>query len=287
MSLTEILQLERQLTLFDLETTGTDPQTARIVQFGMFVYYPGEPEPVRYHTLVEPDVDIPVEASNAHGITRAILEHGCAKCRAPKEVHPIDECTEWKPIPRWADLAPRIHKGFSESDFAGYNIRYDLQVIAAEMERCGLQFDYSTAYIVDALRLWHILEPRTLSDAVQHFTKQAHVGAHGAIEDVVGTELVLIQQFTSHARSEILPRTLKELHTLCFPRNPEWIDSEGKFMWIAGKACFNFGKHKGRPVHAETGYLRWMLNGGFSVEVKTLINEWLAGNWPKQGELPL
>lgn len=290
MHLTEILSLERQLTLYDLETTGKETDSARIVEFSMYVYRPGILLPERYWTLVEPGIEIPPEVAGKHGITNELLTYACAKCKAPAESHPHDGCQEWKPVPRWADLAPRVYAGFSESDFAGFNIFYDLKVTQAEMLRCGLSFDYSKAYVLDAKRIWQILEPRTLSDAVEYFAGRKHEGAHGALADVAGTEEVLIGQFTNHAQSDKLPRTMKELHELCFPRDPSWIDSEGKFVWINGKACFNFGKLQGRPVTSDIGYLQWMLRGGFSVEVKSLINQWMTGNWPvqtAQGDLPL
>lgn len=283
MSLHELLKLTRPFIIFDFETTGKDPQIARACSIGMRVWRPdGSVYP--YHSLINPTVPMPSEAEGAHGITDEMIRTGCAKCWAPQIAHPSEACVEFKPVPMFEHIADRLYTGFKDADFSGYNVRYDLKVAAAEFQRCGIQFDYSKAAIVDIKRLWQLLEPRTLSDAVEYFAKRKLVGAHDAMTDVVGTEEVLIEQLTNHPRSSILPRTVQELHDLSWPKDPDSIDSDNKFKFVDGVPCFNFGKWSGKPMHEHTDYLQWIVGprSGFSPEVKRIADQALAGKYPVQ-----
>lgn len=279
--LTELLNLERPLIIFDLETTGKDPATARICSLGMRIHKP-EASPENYKSLVNPGVMMPRDAEEAHGISDAILLDGCAKCWNVADVHPHVGCPEWKPIPKFPDLAERLFTGFANADFSGYNVRYDLRVMTEEFARCGFTFDYSQAAIIDPLRLWQLLEPRTLSDAVEYFAKRKLVGAHDALTDVLGTEEALIGQLTDHPRSSMLPRDVRKLHELSWPRIPGQIDSEGKFKFVNGVVCFNFGKWNNEPVKQHLDYVRWMYGGNFSPEVKRLCDSMLSGRYPEE-----
>jgi DNA polymerase-3 subunit epsilon len=53
---------------FDLETTGTDPKTARIVTASIVEVYPHKPVATR-EWLANPGIEIPAEAAAVHGIT--------------------------------------------------------------------------------------------------------------------------------------------------------------------------------------------------------------------------
>lgn len=283
--LSELLQLTRPLVLFDLETTGKDPATARACSLAMRVHRPNSTEVVSYQTLVNPTISIPKEAVDVHGISDEIIQRGCARCWQFADVHPNGEdCLAWKPVPRFKDLANRLYTGFKDADFGGYNVRYDLRVAQEEFNRCGLPFDYSTSSLIDALRIWQILEPRSLEDAVEHFLGRKMSGAHNAAVDIESTETVLIAQLTRHLKSSILPRNMKELGELIFPRDPTWIDSEGKFRFIGDVPCFNFGKWSGKPMRDHKDYIAWMFGGNFTAEVKKICDEALAGRFPKKAQ---
>lgn len=278
--LDRILQLDKPLILFDLETTGVDTSTARIVSFAMQVYKPDAPM-VQYKTLVDPGVFIPEGAVKTHGITSEIIGTGCATCWRPEAEHPTGTCSKFRPVPKFADLAPNLYRGFEGADYSGYNIFYDIKVMCAEFARVGVIFDYSKARIVDGLRLWQVAEPRTLSDFVRRFGKRDLDGAHDAMTDVVGTLDGLAGLF---AEVETLPRTVQEIHDLCYPRDPNAVDSEGKFVFINDVPCFNFGKWKGHAMKTQPGYLQWMLGGDFSPEVKKIVDRALAGDFPRKSE---
>jgi DNA polymerase-3 subunit epsilon len=282
--LNNLLTLDRPLIVFDLETTGKDPGEARAVSMHMHVFKPSG-DVTEYKTLINPRVPIPEEASKVHGITDEIIETGCAKCWQRAEVHPTSTCPEFKRVPTFDILAPRLYEGFRDADFGGYNIRsYDLRVMQAEFKRhAALEFDFSKARIIDGLRLWQVVEPRTLSDFVRRFAKRELEGAHDASVDVIGTldGLVGLLQEASQ-----VPRTPEGIHDLCYPRDPNGIDTEGKFVFISGVPCLNFGKHKGVPLHAGAaqGFMEWMLGRDFSPEVKEIARRALAGDFPRKSE---
>lgn len=287
MSLSTILKLRRPLVLFDLETTGLDPASARICQISMRVHSP-EGEVKAYTSLVNPGV--PINNSEIHKVTDEMIAHGCAKCGAPKDLHPLTDCAEPKPVPTFQEIGGTLYRGFVNADFGGKNIRYDLEVIKAEFSRLNLQFDYTQAYRVDVERLWQILEPRSLSDAVERFLGRKHKNPHNAQADIEETEDVIIAQLTAHTRSADLKRDIADLHEQCYPRDKDAIDTEGKFKFVKGVAVLNFGKKtkkdgtplKGLPLSDPDvqSYLKWMVQAEFSGEVKKIASDALQGKYP-------
>src|SRR4051812_48873121 len=103
------LRLFRPLIVFDLETTGLNRQTARIVELA-FQVFTGDGRQSEWRSPVNPGV--PITNASVHGISDATIM-GCRSCtRLPIE-HPHDDCAEFKPVPRFKEIAPRIAKGFS------------------------------------------------------------------------------------------------------------------------------------------------------------------------------
>ena len=65
------MNLTRPLVSLDLEATGTDPATDRIVEVGIVKRYPdGRDDAFRW--LVNPEVQIPAESIRVHGYTNEI-----------------------------------------------------------------------------------------------------------------------------------------------------------------------------------------------------------------------
>ncbi|MCD0481533.1 3'-5' exonuclease [Streptacidiphilus sp. ASG 303] len=106
---------------FDLETTGTDPDTSRIVTAALVDTKGGEP----VHTtawLVDPGVPIPSEAAAIHGIS---TERAAAEGRpAPGAVGEIAEL-----------LCRRLETGVP---VVAFNAPFDLSLLDAELRRHGL-----------------------------------------------------------------------------------------------------------------------------------------------------
>lgn len=109
------------MTPFDLETTGRDPHTARIVEAAVLQVGDGRTQASKW--LVRPDgYDIPDEAVKIHGISTAQ-----ARADGRPGVEVLDEIL--------ADLALALRGG---RPIVGHNVSYDLAVVEAEAVRYGL-----------------------------------------------------------------------------------------------------------------------------------------------------
>lgn len=262
-----LLRLERPILFFDTETTGPNAATDRIVELGLIQLRP-DGTTYQWQHLINPTVPIPAAATYGTGDDR-YPGHGIT-----------DEMVADKPT--FAILAPYLLRGFRDCDYGGFNVkRYDLPLLQKEFERAGHAWSYADARVIDGHRLWQLGIPRTLSDAVEEFLQRKHDGAHRTISDVRASMDVVAAQFERFLK---LPRDVQALHDLQWPRDPNWIDPDGKLAWIDGVACVNFGKKwNGQPLHrVSRDYFQWMLSAEFSPEVKRLVADILQGRFPER-----
>jgi DNA polymerase-3 subunit epsilon len=247
------LQLERPLTIFDLETTGVDPQTDRIIEFAAVRIFPeGVTEERRY--LLDPGVHIPEEASAVHGYHDQDVV-GC---------------------PRFAEVAAAIVE-FLGTDIGGYNvIRYDLPLLNAELQRVQMAY-IKPRVIVDSLKIFAHKEPHTLTAAVRKYCQRDHEGAHGALADSLATLDVLEGQLAAY---DDLPVTVEGLGAICV--DPDSVDMAGKLRWEGQEIVMTFGKHKGIPLSkVDPGYFKWAkANGVFGPDVRELIDDVIWKKFP-------
>lgn len=255
------LQLTRPLAILDLETTGTSVLTDRIVEIAVLKLHPdGTSSSIRY--LVNPEMPIPPSSTAVHGITDA------------------DVALE----PTFKRLALRIREFIAGCDLAGYNVRrFDLPLLKKEFERTGSPLVESDAHVIDAQTIYHMREPRDLSAAYRYYCDREHTGAHGALADVEATAEILMAQID---RYDDLPKDIPSLEAAVHPRDPSWVDDEGKIIWEGDLTVLNFGKHKGRDlrelVRKEPGYLEWVLGGEFHESTKRVIREAQRGHFPRK-----
>lgn len=254
-----MLELTRPLVVLDVETTGTSPKHDRIIQIGVVKLLP---DMVRkeWSTYVNPGMPIPPEATVIHHITDAMVQ-GAPSFRA---------------------LAPRFHQALRDCDIAGYNVNFDLSFIKAEFLRVdiAMQAGVLDGHIVDVFRIFSKMHPRTLTAAAQLYLGQDLEGAHDALIDTRATLDILMTQLEQHPE---LPHTMPELHSFCFERMENAVDSEGKFVWRYGEATLAFGAHQGVPLkNVPAQYLRWILANDFSPEVKGIVRNAVAGRYPRK-----
>ena len=265
MLLEEILG-DRDLVVFDLETTGTNIQNDRIVQYaGVRIHADHRPRR-RLAGLIDPQMEIPAGATKVHGIDDGMV----------------------RGAPTFAQMAERIGSFMQDADLGGYNlITYDIPLLIEEFRRVGSTFDTEGCRIIDGLRIFQRYERRDLSSALRFYCNEEHVDAHGALGDVRATIKVLqaqLQFYESHG-TQPLPADMEGLHEICLGKR---VTLDGKIVWGDDEACLSFGKHAGVPlrtmVEEQRGYLEWILQKEFSAQVKTVINEALAGRFPKKKE---
>lgn len=243
------LELNCPLVCLDVETTGTSIKVDRVVQIGLIKLYP-EGRETEWETLIDPHEPIPPEAIAIHGIT--------------------DERV--KGAPTFEEMAPSLARGLSGCDFAGYNVTFDLGILAEEFRRVHARPEQIlNGRILDAFKITTRYNPRDLSWAVKRYTGQEHAGAHDALSDVRGTLAALRGQLEEHS----LPRNMEDLHRIFFetPRDNA-VDADAKLVYRHGKVTINFGKNAGVALDAiDRGFLAWMLRGEFTPIVKNTVRE--------------
>ncbi len=244
------LQLQRPLAVFDLETTGTDPATDRIVEYSVLRLAPGGRSDLRTQR-VNPGRPIPPEASAVHGIyDRDVAD-----------------------LPRFEAVAGELLAFLDGCDYCGFNIKkFDLRVLSVELSRAGLSLPLQGRAIVDPLEIFHHFEKRDLSAAVRFYCGREHAGAHAAEADVLATLAVLDAQLAKYAD---LPRTTAGLHVHF--RDPNSVDADGRFAKVGGELRFTFGKYRGQPLdevaRTKPDYLEWMLKQDFFDDAKALVRQ--------------
>jgi DNA polymerase III subunit epsilon len=244
------LLLNRPLAVIDLETTGTDPKTDRIIEIAVVKILPDGSRDDRCRR-VNPGVPIPEAATKIHGITDSDVK---------------DE-------PGFDILAPRLAKFLDGCDLCGFNLkRFDLRLLIAEFDRAGNRFPLQGRKIVDPLEIYHGRERRDLSAAVRFYCGKEHEGAHGASADVHATLEILDAMLD---RYPDLPRSVDELHDVL--RGERAADLDGKFIMSDGRVVFNFGKYKGRRLddvaREYPDYINWMLGQSFLEDTEELVLE--------------
>jgi DNA polymerase-3 subunit epsilon len=254
------IQTDRPVAFFDIESTGTNIRTDRIVDLAIVKVFPdGRRET---HTFrVNPGMPIPIESSKVHGIYDADV----------------------KDCPPFPTIAKQVAALLQDCDLGGYNIlRFDIPMLCEEFTRAGVPFSVEGRRVVDAQRIFHQREPRDLSAALLFYKGKKHEGAHGALDDVIATIDVLEGQYERYAD---LPQSIDQLSDYCNPRKPGWADSTGKLKWVAGELTINFGSKQGAKVRdlakMEPGYLRWMIEKNFPRDTTELVSNALKGKFPE------
>lgn len=254
------LKLTGPMVFFDLEATGTNPQVDRIVEICVVKLFPSGESETKTRRL-NPEMPIPAEATAIHGIR--------------------DE--DVADAPTFKQISSSLFLYLEGCDMAGYNIiRYDLPMLKKEFKRAGLDFQETGRNILDAQCVFHKKEPRTLEAALRFYCGKDHSDAHTAEADTLATIDVLDSQLERYAD---LPRSPRELHEFCDPRDPDAIDATSRFRWSADQEVLvNFGKNKGlslKEVAADNpGFLSWIVKADFPDDVKQIARDALVGKFP-------
>jgi len=257
------LNLKKPLAFFDLETTGTNITTDRIVEISIVKAMPDGSTTIKTHR-VNPTVPIPLESSLIHGI--------------------YDDDVKDKPT--FKSLAHGLFQFLEGADLAGFNIiRFDVPVLVEEFLRAEMDFDISNRKLVDAQRIYHLMEPRNLSAAYKYYCGKDLIGAHGAEADTLATYEVLKAQIVKYEGCIIKDQDGKDispikndmtaLHELTAS---QFADLAGRIAFNdKGEEVFNFGKYKNMKVsevfEKDPSYYDWIMKGDFSLNTKKKVTE--------------
>ena len=244
------LNLKNPIVFFDLETTGTNIITDRIVEICYLKVHPNGREDA--HTLrINPGMHIPEEASAVHGIY-------------DKDV---TDC------PTFKEVAQSIANEIEGCDLAGFNSnRFDIPLLAEEFIRAGVDIDLARRKFIDVQVIYHKLEQRTLSAAYKFYCGKNLDDAHSAQGDTRATYEVLMAQLDRYPN--VLKNDVAALADYSsFTRN---VDFAGRIVYDdKGIETFNFGKYKGQHVvdvlRRDPGYYGWILNSEFTLHTKAVL----------------
>lgn len=231
-------ELDRPLVFFDLETTGLDLKTDRIVELA-FIKVTPLGDVLERERRFNPGMPIPPEATAVHGITDADVADELPFCRTAKSLaETLEDC-----------------------DLAGFNVRrFDIPMLLREFERCGVDFSLDGRRVVDMQNIFHREEARDLSAAARFYLGREHEEAHNALADIRTSAGVLGAQLSRYPH---IPRDLDGLHAYCEEYAPTRTELERWFSPEEEGRVFRRGKHRGRPLadvaREEPDYLRWMM----------------------------
>lgn len=130
--------------------------------------------------------------------------------------------------------------------------------------------------VVDPLVIYHQLEPRDLRTAYLKYCGKNLEDAHSSISDVRAAAEVFNSQLDFYAD---LP--MVALHQICpHPREPDWIDDEGRLLNSEEGPLLGFGKYRGRMLkeiaEMDQEYLVWVCGTDFSRQVKDIVGTFLV-----------
>ncbi len=245
------LNLSKPLAFFDLETTGINIATDRIVEISILRIEPNGKE-TTYTQRVNPVVEIPKEASDIHGITNE------------------DVLNE----PTFKEIAPKVNEFIKNCDLAGFNSnRFDIPLLAEEMLRAEVDFSMKNRLAVDVQTIFHKKEQRTLSAGYKFYCDKDLEGAHSAEADTLATYEILKAQLAKYEDLENNVNALSEFST-----QRKRADFAGFILYNDNhQEIFSFGKYKGRKVSdvlsENPGYYAWIQNADFPLYTKKVLTE--------------
>ena len=249
--------LSRPLAFFDLETTGLNTTSDRIVELALIRVSP-QGDVLERVRRFNPGIPIPPEATEIHGITDADV---------------ADE-------PPFSATARSLVELLESCDLGGFNIRrFDIPMLLAEFKRAGMPFSIQGRRLIDAQTIFPRQEPRDLSAAARFYLGREHRDAHTALGDIRTSAAVLSAQLERYPE---IPRDLDGIHAYCDEVSPFRTELDKWFRQSDGDLVFRRGKHRGESLKqiASTApdYLQWMLGADdMDDEVLQAVREALEG----------
>ncbi|MDX2196420.1 MAG: 3'-5' exonuclease [Cytophagales bacterium] len=257
------LQLRKPLVCFDLETTGLNQTTDRIVELCFIKITPHGEKSVLTQRL-NPGIAISDESYRIHGISN----------------EDVINC------PTFHEVAKKLADFLEGCDLCGFNmLKFDLPVLVEEFLRANIDFKVNNKNLVDVQKIYHLMEPRNLRAAYKYYCDKNLDNAHSAEADTTATLEVLEQQIVKYQNTTIkndkgedyLP-IVNDMTSLSKLTLTNFVDLAGRFVYNdKGEETINFGKHKDRTISwvlkTEPQYYDWFMKAEFPLESKRKFTE--------------
>ena len=245
------LKISKPICFFDLETTGLNISNDRIVEISILKIFPNGNKASKTW-LVNPEILIPLEASNIHGITDDIV----------------------KDKPNFKIIAHDVKSMINNCDLAGFNSnKFDIPLLAEELLRSKIDFSLKNVLTIDVQNIFHKMEQRTLSAAYKFYCGKSLDNAHSSKADTLATFEVLESQIEKYDDLKSDVDFLSD-----FSNRGKNVDLAGFIKYNKDNVpCFSFGKHKDKTVdyvlENESGYFGWLLNADFPIYTKKVLTK--------------
>lgn len=246
------LNLKNPLIFFDIESTGLNVATDRIIEISVVKVLPNGDTETKTRRI-NPTIPISPESFKVHGIS--------------------DE--DVKDCPTFKEIAKSLAKWMEGCDIAGYNsTKFDIPMLSEEFLRAGIDFDFRKRKLVDVQVIFHKMEKRTLEAAYRFYCDKTLDNAHSAEADTLATYEVLkaqLDRYPDDLKNDI--GFLSEFTTV-----NRSVDYAGRIVLNdKDEPVFNFGKHKGKTVESvfrtEPSYYSWMMEGDFTLDTKQVLTK--------------
>lgn len=258
------INLTKPLAFFDLETTGINVGSDKIVEISIVRVNVDNTTDI-LTKRVNPGIPIPIFVSKIHGI----YDKDVADC------------------PHFKELAPQLAAFLTNCDLAGFNSnKFDVPFLVEEFLRAEVDFDLKNRKLIDVQNIFHMMEPRNLSAAYKFYCGKPLENAHSAEADTIATYEIFKAQLERYKDTELIDEKgntytpvkndMSVLSTLTArTRNA---DLAGRIVYNEKNVeVFNFGKHKDKPVAEvfakEPSYYNWMMQGDFPLYTKKIITQ--------------
>jgi len=252
--LIRLLNLDKPLVIFDMETTGKGISVDKIIKIAYIKIY-ADSKIKKDVFFLDPEVKINPEAIAVHGIrNREVIGR-----------------------PTFKERSQEIWETFYGCYYGGFNIlNFDLPILRREFARIGMDFDYDPNQIIDSKELFHYMEPRTISMAYSYYCGKERKEARDVAAQVEISADILLKQMEKYAVARNAD-FLQRVHQL---KNDNDNDSSSKFYWVNGEPYFAFSKYINRPVSEivkkDPPFLNWIIEADFGEDTKNIIKQALV-----------
>jgi DNA polymerase-3 subunit epsilon len=243
------LELKKPIVFFDIESTGINITSDRIVEIAFLKIFPDGSRESKLQRI-NPERPIPPETTKIHGLS--------------------DE--DVKDSPTFRQVAKDIARFIEGADLAGFNSnKFDIPMLAEEFLRAEVDIDLKRHKAVDVQVIFHKMEQRTLSAAYKFYCKKDLVNAHSAAADTEATFEILDAQIDHYSSLKPDVDSLSD-----FSAHKRNVDFAGRIVYNKNKEeVFNFGKYRNMKVSdvlkKDPGYYGWMMKGDFPLYTKKVL----------------
>ena len=247
--LTKYLKLDKPLVIFDIETTGLNISSDKIVELAYVKVWPSG-RVKKDDMLLNPEMKISLEATSVHGIQNRDVDNK----------------------PSFRDKSQELWDVFHDCFYSGFNIiNFDLPLLRREFIRVGMDFEYSTKQIIDSREIFLKMVPRTLSSTYEYYCSKDFSQWHTALNDTEVSAEILTKQLEKY--KEI--RDWEFINKVHQREEEEALDGTRKFYWLRGEAFFAFSKYRDRSLkrvaREDPKFLKWILKADFNEDVKSVV----------------